>query len=175
MWPDRSIPKVDFSSFIPAPGTQILHICFLVALTCRSSFPPPLFSTSISRQRFRKSRKTGDSFSGFCSSGVPLVAIRYNAWGSTMEHRGGRVIHLINLFQVIPSFELFLPKPRTQNISTIPTTFWTQRRIWHRCLHSQGSSSFCGSYFKWKISFLSNSCIYKLTIAHTGVCYDTLY
>lgn len=45
-------------------------------VTCSSSLLPPLFSTSISRQRLRKSRKMGDSFSGLCSSGVPLVAIR---------------------------------------------------------------------------------------------------
>lgn len=48
-------------------------------VTCRSSLPLPLFSTSISRHRFRKSLKIGDSFSGFWSSGVPFVAIRYNA------------------------------------------------------------------------------------------------
>lgn len=50
-----------------------------VTITCSSSLPPPLFSTSISRQRLRKSLKTGDSLSGFWSSGVPLVAIRYKA------------------------------------------------------------------------------------------------
>lgn len=44
--------------------------------TCSSSWPDPRFSTSISRQRDKKDLKTGDSFSGLCSSGVPLVAIK---------------------------------------------------------------------------------------------------
>lgn len=42
-------------SVLPCRGT----------VTCSSSFAEPLFSTSISRQRFRKSRKMADSFSGF--------------------------------------------------------------------------------------------------------------
>ena len=48
--------------------------------TCSSSLADPLFSTSISRHRFRKSLNIVDSFSGFCSSGVPLVAMRYSAY-----------------------------------------------------------------------------------------------
>lgn len=54
--------------------------CGLVP-TCSSSRPEPRFSTSISRQRDRKDLKTGESFSGLCSSGVPLVAIKYKACG----------------------------------------------------------------------------------------------
>lgn len=34
----------------------------------------------MSRQRDKKDLKTGDSFSGLCSSGVPLVAIKYRAY-----------------------------------------------------------------------------------------------
>ena len=45
-------------------------------LTSRRSVAVPLLSTSISRVLLRKSRKILDSFSGFCNSGVPLVAIR---------------------------------------------------------------------------------------------------
>lgn len=50
-----------------------------LTLTCSNSLADPLFSTSISKHRFKKSRNIGDSFSGFCSSGVPLVAIKYKA------------------------------------------------------------------------------------------------
>lgn len=49
-------------------------------LTCRSSLADPRLSTSISRQQLRKSRNTAESRSGFCSSGVPFVAIKYSAW-----------------------------------------------------------------------------------------------
>lgn len=72
-------------------------------ITCSSSFPPPLFSTSISRQRLRKSLKMGDSFSGFCSSGVPLVAIRYSALGRRGESAEGKtrtVRYLTNVLEM---------------------------------------------------------------------------
>lgn len=51
--------------------------------TWSSSLAEPLRSTSISRQRLRKSLNTVDSLSGFCNSGVPLVAIRYRACSDT--------------------------------------------------------------------------------------------
>lgn len=53
--------------------------CEKWSLTCSNSLADPLFSTSISKHRFKKSRNIGDSFSGFWSSGVPLVAIKYKA------------------------------------------------------------------------------------------------
>ncbi len=57
-----------------------VNLGWSLSFTCSSSLAEPLRSTSISRQRLRKSLNTDDSLSGFCSSGVPLVAIRYSAW-----------------------------------------------------------------------------------------------
>lgn len=57
-----------------------LHQSSFLPPTCSSSLPDPRFSTSISKQRDRKARKTGESFSGLWSSGVPLVAIKYSAY-----------------------------------------------------------------------------------------------
>lgn len=73
------------------------------APTCSSSLPDPRFSTSISKQRDRKARKTGDSFSGLWSSGVPLVAIKYRAYDKNnifssytyiQEHQSQRLLTL---------------------------------------------------------------------------------
>lgn len=68
-------------------------------ITCSSSLPPPRFSTSISKQRLRKSLKTGDSFSGFWSSGVPFVAIRYNACQRGRDDRKGNIRNCQTKFQ----------------------------------------------------------------------------
>ena len=58
------------------PSLEVLQL----GLTCSISSAVPLCSTSISRAFAKKSLNTLDNFSGFCSSGVPLVAIKYNAW-----------------------------------------------------------------------------------------------
>lgn len=64
---------------IKAQYNDSLYLSYFI-FTCKSSLADPRLSTSISRQRFKKSRNTADSLSGFWSSGVPLVAIRYNAY-----------------------------------------------------------------------------------------------
>lgn len=72
-------------------------------LTCRSSLADPRLSTSISRQQLRKSRNTAESRSGFCSSGVPLVAIRYNAWRQRKQKTVSfipRNIHIDPIFKL---------------------------------------------------------------------------
>lgn len=53
---------------------------FFIHGCCSNSAIEALLSTSTSRQRARKSRKSGATFSGFLSFGVPLVAIKYNAY-----------------------------------------------------------------------------------------------
>lgn len=69
------------------------------APTCSSSLPDPRFSTSISKQRDRKARKTGDNFSGLWSSGVPLVAIKYSAYDNNNNSNKG----FIGLYRSINS------------------------------------------------------------------------
>jgi len=49
-----------------------------------------LLSTSTSRHRDKKSLNSADMFSGCLSFGVPLVAIRYNAWDKDHEFFGVR-------------------------------------------------------------------------------------
>ncbi len=54
--------------------------------TCKSSLLPPLFSTSISRQRLRKSRKMGDNFQDFATleshCGNQVECLRRKEFGS---------------------------------------------------------------------------------------------
>lgn len=69
---------------IKAQYNDSLYLSYFI-FTCKSSLADPRLSTSISRQRFKKSRNTADSLSGFWSSGVPLVAIRYNAYKKIIE------------------------------------------------------------------------------------------
>lgn len=94
--------------------------------TCRSSLADPRLSTSISRQQFRKSRNTADSRSGFCSSGVPFVAIRYNAYRKR-KHKTPPVSFHIHICSHRPHFLRsslqwqFLPWQRVRDNFSIPT------------------------------------------------------
>lgn len=80
--------------------------------TCRSSEAPPRLSTSISKHLSKKSLNVLESFSGFCSSGVPLVAMRYSAF-KMKENTLGVEEHSplsLSLYQLhVPSLPPILP------------------------------------------------------------------